>query len=166
MNQSHPAYTFIGDGMFRSVKIKSIRLTLLSLIGVLLFAAVVLVALRGGASDTTRINGEKLSLIAEDEADVRRFLLSCGYEDPAFLFEHEITVPKNWNDTYIQYNELQKEQGFDLVPYKGKPATEYVYFVDDTLNATVLVSDNRIIAAHVCGIDGGEMKIINSSNLK
>lgn len=147
--------------MFRSVKIKSIRLTLLSLIGVLLFAAVVLVALRGGASDTIEIGGEKVSLIAEDESDVRRFLLACGYDDPEFLFEHEITVPKNWNETYIQYNALQKEQGFDLVPYKGKPAIGYVYFVDETLNATVLVSDSRIIAAHICSVDGSEMKILH-----
>lgn len=146
--------------MFRSVRLKSIRLTILSLIGVLLFVTICLVALRGRSSDTIEINGEKISLRAEDEADVDRFLSACGYEEREFLFEHEITVPKNWNDTYIQYNELQKEQGFDLVPYKGKPAVEYVYFVDQVWNATVLASDHNIIAAHICNIDGSEMKII------
>ena len=146
--------------MFRSVRLKSIRLTILSLIGVLLFAAICLVALRGGSSDSIGIDGEKIPLYAKEEADVEAFLTACGYDDPEFLFSHEITVPKNWNDTYIQYNDLQKEQGFDLAPYKGKAAVEYVYFVDETLNATVLVSGNRIIAAHICSIDGGEMKII------
>ena len=147
--------------MFRSVKIKSIRLTILSLIGVLLFAAIILVALRGRPVDTMEINGEKVSLSAESEEDVEAFLTACGYDDSEFLFEHEITVPKNWNDTYTRYNELQRQQGFDLVPYKGKSATEYVYFVDDTLNATVLVSDNKIIAAHICDCDGSEMKIFH-----
>lgn len=146
--------------MFRSVRLKSIRLTILSLIGVLLFVTICLVALRGKPQDQWDINGEKISLTAENEADVEAFLTACGYEAPEFLFTHEITVPKQWNDVYTRYNELQREQGFDLVPYKGKPAAEYLYFVDDTLNATVLVSDGRIIAAHICDIDGGEMKII------
>ena len=146
--------------MFQSVKLKNIRLTILSLIGVLLFVTICLVALRGRAADTMDINGETVTLHAEDEADVERFLTFCGYSTPEFLFQHEITVPKNWNDIYTEYNELQRQQGFDLVPYKGKAAVEYEYFVDDTLNASVLVSENRIIAAHVANCDGREMRMI------
>ena len=146
--------------MFQSVRLKNIRLTILSLIGVLLFVTICLVALRGRAADTMEINGETVTLRAGDEADVEHFLTSCGYSSPKFLFQHEITVPKNWNDIYTEYNELQRQQGFDLVPYKGKTATEYEYFVDDTLNASVLVSENRIIAAHVANCDGREMRMI------
>lgn len=146
--------------MFQSVRLKNIRLTILSLIGVLLFVTICLVALRGRAADAMEINGETVTLRAGDEADVERFLTSCGYSSPAFLFQHEITVPKNWNDIYTEYNELQRQQGFDLVPYKGKTAVEYEYFVDDTLNASVLVSENRIIAAHVANCDGREMRMI------
>lgn len=146
--------------MFQSVRLKNIRLTILSLIGVLLFVTICLVALRGRAADTMEINGETVTLRAEDEADVERFLTLCGYSSPEFLFQHEITVPKNWNDIYTEYNELQRQQGFDLVPYKGKTAVEYEYFVDDTLNASVLVSENRIIAAHVANCDGREMRMI------
>ena len=69
-------------------------------------------------------------------------------------------MPKHWNETYTRYNELQRQQGFDLAPFKGKPAKEYVYFVADARNATVLVSGNRIIAAHVCSCDGSEMRMI------
>lgn len=146
--------------MFRSVKLKTMRLIFLSLIGVLLIAAIGLVALRGCANDTADIDGEKVSLYAEDEADVESFLTACGYGTPEFLFEHKIIVPKHWNETYAAYNELQRQQGFDLVPYKGKPAEEYVYFVSDTWNAVVLVSGSRIIAAHISECDGGEMRMI------
>ena len=146
--------------MFQSVRLKNIRLTILSLIGVLLFVTICLVALRGRAADAMEIKGETVTLHAEDEADVERFLTSCGYSSSEFLFQHEITVPKNWNDIYTEYNELQRQQGFDLVPYKGKAAVEYEYFVDDTLNASVLVSENRIIAAHVASCDGREMRMI------
>lgn len=147
--------------MFQSVRLKNIRLTILSLIGVLLFVVICLVALRGRSADATEYGGERISLRAEDEADVERFLNSCGYSSIEFLFQTGITVPKNWNDVYTNYNDLQRQQGFDLVPYKGKAAEEYVYFVNDTLNATVLVSENRIIAAHVANCDGREMRMIN-----
>ena len=147
--------------MFQSVRLKNIRLTLLSLIGVLLFVVICLVALRGQSTDAMEINGESISLHAEDEADVERFLTSCGYSSIEFLFQTEVTVPKNWNDIYTEYNELQRQQGFDLVPYKGETVEEYVYFVNDTLNATVLVSEQKIIAAHVANCDGREMRMIN-----
>ena len=147
--------------MFQSVKLKNIRLTILSLIGVLLFVVICLVALRGRAADTMEYDGERVSLRAEDEADIERFLTSCGYSPIEFLFQTEVTVPKNWNEVYTEYNELQRQQGFDLVPYKGKLAVEYEYFVDDTLNATVLVSGQKIIAAHVANCDGREMRMIN-----
>lgn len=147
--------------MFQSVRLKNIRLTILSLIGVLLFVTICLVALRGRAADTMEHDGERISLNAEDEADVERFLTSCGYSSIEFLFQTEVTVPKNWNDIYTEYNELQRRQGFDLVPYKGETVEEYEYFVDDTLNATVLVSEQKIIAAHVANCDGREMRIIN-----
>lgn len=147
--------------MFQSVRLKNIRLTILSLIGVLLFVTICLVALRGRAADTMEHDGERISLYAEDEADVERFLTSCGYSSIEFLFQTEVTVPKNWNDIYTEYNELQRQQGFDLVPYKGETVEEYVYFVNDTLNATVLVSEQKIIAAHVADCDGREMRMIN-----
>lgn len=147
--------------MFQSVKLKKIRLTLLSLIGVLLVIVICLVALRARPRDTIEIHGESVSLYAAGEADVNRFLTACGYHATQFLFEHEITIPEIWNDVYTRYNELQRQQGFDLAPYKGKPAVEYVYFADETLNATVLVSDNRIIAAHICTLGGSEMRMIH-----
>ncbi|MBQ3331454.1 MAG: DUF4830 domain-containing protein [Ruminococcus sp.] len=116
--------------------------------------------MRRGAPDTVEINGESYPTRVENEAGVERFLAACGYGSPEFLFANEITVPKHWNDVYTRYNEMQRQQGFDLTPYKGKPAKEYVYFVSDIRSATVLVSGGRIIAAHVCEFDGSEVRII------
>ena len=146
--------------MFRSMKIQNTRLMLISLVGLLLFAAVCLTALRAGAPAAVSIRGESVSLKAEDEADVAAFLSACGYEAPEWQFAHEITIPKQWNDVYTAYNELQRRQGFDLTPYKGKAATEYVYFVSERRNITVIVSDHRIIAVHICDSDGSEMQAV------
>lgn len=149
--------------MFRSVKLRKLRLTALSLIGVVLLAAVCLTALRSCSPDTVTIGGERYPLKAQDAADVAAFLTACGYEAPEPVFAHEITVPKQWNDVYTAYNELQQRQGFDLTPYKGRPATEYVYFVSEGRNVTVLVSGKRIIAAHICDCDGGEMRLLTEN---
>lgn len=146
--------------MFHAVRIKNIWVTVFSLTGVLLFVAVCLIALRAGAPETVEINGEPYPLCVEDDADVEAFLAACGYEAPELIWEHEITVPKNWNETYENYNELQRSQGFDLVPYKGKKAQERVYFADEGVSMTLLICDNTIIAAHIADCDGKEMRAV------
>lgn len=145
--------------MFRSVRIKNIWLTVFSLIGVLFFVAVCLTALRAGSPDTVAMGEERVSLIAEDDEDLMAFLAACGCQDPALLYEHEITVPKHWNATYTAYNVLQREQGFDLVPYKGKAATELAY-ADGDRCITLLVCEQKIIAAHCCDPDGSDLRVL------
>lgn len=145
--------------MFRSVKLKNIHLTVFSLLCLLVFTIICLLALRAGAPDTVEINGESYSLRAEDEADIAAFINVCGYEVGESLYEREITVPKHWNDTYIRYNELQQQQGLDLVPYKGKSARELCYAVADSdKTITLLLGEERIIAAHICDADGENMR--------
>ncbi|MBQ3265939.1 MAG: DUF4830 domain-containing protein [Ruminococcus sp.] len=125
-----------------------------------LFCAACFFALRSGGGDTVTVRGESYPLRVDDETDVVRFLEACGYEAPEPVFQHEITVPKNWNETYTKYNELQRQQGFDLVPYKGKAAEEFVYFISEARNVTVLTSGGKVIAAHLCDVDGGEMRAV------
>lgn len=130
-----------------------------SLLCLLAFTAICLLALRAGAPDTVEINGESYSLRAEDEADITAFIDVCGYEVGELLSECEIIVPKHWNDTYTRYNELQRQQGFDLVPYKGKSARELCYpIADSDKTITLLLGEDRIIAAHICDANGENMQ--------
>lgn len=147
--------------MFGSVKVKNRYITVFSLLCLLIFVAVCLLTLRAGAPDTVEINGESYSLRAQDEADIAAFVSACGYEVGELLFDGEITVPKHWNETYSQYNELQRSQGFDLVPYKGKPARKTEYALADSEKVlTLLIGEHQIIAAHICGADGGNMRAL------
>ena len=143
--------------MFRSVQIKNIRLAVFLPVCAVILVAVCLFILRAGAPDTVEIGGESYSLRAEDETDIEAFLAVCGYDQPQLLSTHEIRVPLHWNGIYERYQALQKEQGFDLVPYKGKPATERIYKAGGRY-LTVLTGEGRIIAAHSCDADGGNMK--------
>jgi len=84
----------------------------------------------------------------------KAYLNKLGWE-----FESEeqkdITIPETWNDVYEQYNAIQKKQGFDLTPYKGKPATIYTYHItnykdNENVIANLLVSDGVLIGADLC----------------
>ncbi len=56
------------------------------------------------------------------------YLQSLGWEvEPAPLLEQEITLPKEFPDVLAKYNELQRQQGFDLAEYAGKKLTLYTY---------------------------------------
>ena len=51
-----------------------------------------------------------------------------GWEvEPTPILEQEITMPKDFPDVLTQYNELQRQQGFDLEEYAGKKLTLYTY---------------------------------------
>lgn len=56
------------------------------------------------------------------------YLQSLGWEvasEPIFV--QEITLPKKFPDVLARYNELQRQQGFDLEAYAGKKLTLYTY---------------------------------------
>ena len=56
------------------------------------------------------------------------YLQSLGWEvEPAPILEQEITLPKEFPEVLTQYNELQRQQGFDLAEYAGKKLTLYTY---------------------------------------
>lgn len=76
----------------------------------------------------------------------------------------EVIIPAAFDDTYTQYNELQKAQDFDLTVYAGKRVKRWIYRVTnypgfenrDCIQATLLVFDGQIIGGDICSteIDG------------
>lgn len=142
--------------MFHSVRIKNFRLTLLSFLCLIVFLAVCLLMLRATPPDTVEIEGEDVGLKISSDEDIEAFIERCGYSVEGCVSDDEVTVPKTWNDTYTAYNELQKEQGFDLRQYKGKTVRKLVYALTDSADqVTVLMTADRIIAADICSPDQG-----------
>ncbi|MBR3768484.1 MAG: DUF4830 domain-containing protein [Clostridia bacterium] len=76
----------------------------------------------------------------------------------------EISLPNVIDETFEEYIELQKEQGFDLMPYIGKSVQKYTYEVlnypgyenSGGIFATIFVYSDKIIAADIysAAIDG------------
>ena len=81
------------------------------------------------------------------------YLESCGWkvESPA-MKEETILLPKSFSPVFEEYNELQKQQGFDLSRYSGKEVKLYTYkIVDSRLGDNVLAS---LYVSNGCVIGG------------
>ncbi|ADU21020.1 DUF4830 domain-containing protein [Ruminococcus albus] len=96
--------------------------------------------------------------ILDSESKRRTFLHEMGWEVPEKFDEVKtILIPEDWSEVYINYNELQKQQGFDLTPYKGMQVQVYTYKVlnypehekDDCILCHLMVSDGKLIGGDV-----------------
>jgi hypothetical protein len=83
------------------------------------------------------------------------YLRSLGWEvSEVPLREQVIRLPKEFPDVLKKYNELQIQQGFDMIRYAGKEVTMYTYAVqkgeDSTQRQAVLyVYKNKVIGGDV-----------------
>ena len=90
------------------------------------------------------------------------FLAQFGWEvDSEPLEIREVAIPDPFDEVYIKYNALQKEQGFDLEPLAGKVCRQWVYEVtnypaETPVRANLLVYEDRVVGGDVCStaLDG------------
>ena len=92
-----------------------------------------------------------------------RFLSDCGWEvDPDSEQEQTIHIPETFSPVYRDYNELQRQQGYDLADYAGQDCTLYTYDVtgypdeSQTVLANLYVFRGRVIGGdiHSTNLDG------------
>ena len=99
------------------------------------------------------------------EKDRQAFIAEMGWEaDEEYTECKVVLIPEKWNDVYTRYNELQKEQGFDLEPYKGKTCEIYTYQIhnyegcdeNEEVYIDLYICDGVLIGGDVCswGLDG------------
>ena len=100
----------------------------------LLLLPVVVVGLLLIVSSFTSAEGKTVRLKSEE--DRIAYLASFGWEvkSPA-TSEQIIRLPRTFPDVLMEYNELQKSQGFDLRSYAGKELTLYVYTITNYPNS-------------------------------
>lgn len=94
------------------------------------------------------------------------FLESYGWQvDPEPIENEKVTIPYVFGDVYVNYNALQRKQGFDLSRYRGKHVVRWTYTVKnypgvpDGVRANILVFDGRVVGGDVCTVAlGGFMQ--------
>ncbi len=143
-----------------SVKLNKTRV--LSVIAALCLSFTLIFLMLPDAANTTTSGQNEL----KDEKGMVEYLSNIGHTvAPNALLVEEVTIPAEFDDTYANYNELQKLSGFDLTKYAGKTAMKYTFKVlNDAENAEEKVINLLVFENHVIGGDvsttqiGGEIK--------
>ncbi len=87
------------------------------------------------------------------------YLRSYGWdveEEPEAI--EEIVIPEEFNDVFQRYNEIQKEQGFDLEKHKGQRVKRYTYIVTnypeepDYVRANLFLCKEKVVAGDICSL--------------
>ncbi len=142
----------------RTVKVKRSGVIGIVLAAVAAVTAVVLALVSFGY-------GKKSAVELDSEAKRQAFLAQMGWQvNDAFDEQKTVTIPEEWNEVYINYNKLQKQQGFDLTKYKGREADIYTYTVknypghenEPGIVCHLMVYGGQLIGGDVCStaLDG------------
>lgn len=107
----------------------------------------------GMAPQNGKTNAERLNYIKSLGIDV----------DEECSETAEITLPVKFGDVYTKYNNIQKQAGYDLLPYGGCNVTRYTYLTADGTGKRVnlLVYKGRIIGGDISdtALDGGMLPL-------
>ena len=102
------------------------------------------------------------------------FFSQFGYEiseDP--LEVKEVVIPTEFDETYENYNEIQKSQGLDLSKYKGKRVKMWSYAIknypgyetaDGTIRGNILVYNGVVVGGDVSNIELGGFMVSFANN--
>ncbi|MBQ2892908.1 MAG: DUF4830 domain-containing protein [Oscillospiraceae bacterium] len=122
-----------------------------------IFAAVVvaiaaLILLFSGGRDASPTAATNVS---NNDARVE-FLKGFGWDVTTSPVESsQVRIPEKTNEVFDRYNEMQKQQGYDLTQYAGKTVMRYVYKINnypgaiEPVYATVLIYKNQVIGGDV-----------------
>lgn len=91
------------------------------------------------------------SLKCDKDDEQCAFLEQFGLSPVKNTDSCEVTVPTDFNDTYEEYNELQKEIGLDLEKFKGKSVQKVTYELKNskTKYAVLLIYKGKVIGGHL-----------------
>ncbi len=134
-------------------------LILLVLVGMI--ALVVFAGQKVAKSSETQ--GVSIEFTLTDEPSRQEFISKLGWQVAEKYSDYKkVTIPKQFNDVYKEYNQLMKTQGFDLEKYCGKEVEVYTYEVknypqhEKNIQLSLMIFDGKLIGGDVCctEIDG------------
>lgn len=140
-----------------SIKSKHIKVALL-----VIFVVFTVISLFILSQDSKETGKSGMSIKASTHEERMAFLSQYGWElDEEPVEVQEVIIPSEFDDTYTAYNEIQKDQGFDLTVYAGMRAKRWTYIIKnysgyenkDCIRVNVLVYNGLVIGGDVCSIE-------------
>ncbi len=103
-----------------------------------------------------------LKFSASTEAERMSFITALGLtveNEPSSVTE--IKIPEEFDETFTNYNEIQKQSGLDLEPYKGCAVKKWTYTVTNypgyeesqSIRINLLVYKGKIIGGDICSLE-------------
>ena len=134
--------------MTAKVNIKKVLIALVAAVGVILG----LILLLGGGDSSQPTAAPS---VAGNEGRIL-FLQNLQWQVNASPAESgQVRIPKEQNQIFARYNDLQKSAGYDLSQYAGKTVMRYVYKVTnfpgatEPVYATLLVYKDQVIGGDI-----------------
>ena len=139
-----------------SVKASSLRFFSVLFVSVALLTALILLVpsyepIAAGAAESVSYDNVKTN------DDRISFLSQFGWQVVSEPFDQQkVTIPKDFDAVFTEYNELQKMQGLDLSKYKRKDVMRYTYIIENypdyegRVFANLLIYKNRVIGGDIC----------------
>ena len=122
-----------------------------------------IISVSGDSTPAAKVGGVNMRAGTAEERVA--FFSQFGYEiaeDP--LEVKEIIIPTEFDETYEEYNRIQKSQGLDLSKYQGKRVKMWSYAImnypgyetaEGTVRGNILVYDGVVIGGDVSNIELG-----------
>ena len=110
----------------------------------------------GNAEASKTVSFEKI----KTNEDRIALIKSYGWEVEATPAEEaKVTIPAEFDRVMESYNQIQRQQGFDLSKYRNRDMMRYTYRItnypdyDGTVYCNLLIYKNRVVAADICSSD-------------
>ena len=140
--------------MTAKVNIKKVLAALAAAAGII----IALILLLGGGNSSTPTAAPS---VAGNEGRVQ-FLQNLEWQVNASPAESgQVRIPKEENQVFTRYNDLQKSAGYDLSRYAGKTVMRYVYRITnypgatEPVYATLLVYKDQVIGGDITDTAAG-----------
>ena len=153
----------------------SLKASKIKLVGLLLLSAIAVAAVIG-ILPSRDISDDALTFAASEKTikfdgiktdeDLQNFISSLGIEvkTPAYN-STDVDLPKVFDAVYKKYNDIQKQQGFDLSKYRGKTLHRYTFEITNypspdpaqtgKVYLTLFVHKNKIVGGDISSRDYG-----------
>lgn len=112
---------------------------------------------------------ESISMHVANNNERVEYLVSKGLKtasEPSLV--EEVLLPEEMDEILSEYNEIQKDSGFDISHYLGKTVKKYVYPIEneDEIYVTLYIFEEKIIAADISShIEGWQRAIDSEGNV-
>lgn len=140
--------------VFTFGKKRAAKIAVISALAVVLIALCVIIAVGRRVSVPDFATADEVgrySTLAADTNAQAKFLSQFGIKiDKSTKKTDTVTIPKDFNEVYEDYNDLQLEAGLDLKPFRGEQVSRVVYKINKKEGyATLLIFRGRVIGGHL-----------------